>query len=233
MFAMNNNISFSFGLFSIILVACVVTGTGVVKDCFSTTVDDYIGHQQTTENGTPCIRWDSPSDKNTYTNDHFRDATVSDAANFCRKVGKNNLWCWTSNNGAWGTCGIGKCVNDFVEKCGNLKIKQPALLGRNVTFTFTPDSYDSNAILEWQRAAEGNPWYTRPLTYKFTQYNKNGTYFMVLKDSLAADSSTTNDEVNYRIHYYNESIRCRMETGKLELDGNAISYQCHLDGTSK
>ncbi|XP_060582632.1 uncharacterized protein LOC132739011 [Ruditapes philippinarum] len=139
----------------------------------------------------------------------------SDAANFCRKVGKDKLWLLDVKQCHSGTCGIEKCDNNFVEKCGNLKIKQPALLGRNVTFTFTPDSYDPNAILEWQRAAERNPWFTQPLTYKFTQYNENGTYYMVLTDSLA-----TNDEVNYRIHYYNESRRCRMETGKLKLGDN-------------
>jgi hypothetical protein len=107
--------------------------------------------------------------------------------------------------------------NDFLNKCGNLKIKQPALLGRNVTFTFTPDSYDPNAILEWQRAAKRYPWYTRPLTYKFTQYNENGTYYMVLTESLSRI-----DEINYRIHYYNESMRCRMETGTLVLDGRSF-----------
>jgi hypothetical protein len=106
-----------------------------------------------------------------------------------------------------------------ISKCGNLTIEQPALLGRNITLSFTPDSHDPVAILEWQRAAkaEGNLWYTRPLTYKFTQYNESGTYYMVLTDSAPKD-----DEVYYRIHYYNESMHCWMETGKLELDGMLI-----------
>jgi hypothetical protein len=82
--------------------------SGVVIDCYTTTVDDYHGHQQTTKNGTPCIRWDS-YDKKVYINEQFRDATVSDAANFCRDVGENYLWCWTSNSGDWDTCGIEKC----------------------------------------------------------------------------------------------------------------------------
>jgi hypothetical protein len=100
-----------------------------------------------------------------------------------------------------------------------LKIERPALLEKNVTFTFTPDSSDPDAILEWQRAAQvkGNPWYTRPLTYKFTQYNVNETYYMVLTDSVPGG-----DVVHYRIHYYNESMQCWMEAGKLELDGMLI-----------
>ncbi|XP_060553300.1 phosphoinositide-3-kinase-interacting protein 1-like, partial [Ruditapes philippinarum] len=109
MLAMKNNISFSFGFFSIILVTRVITGTGLVKDCPSTSINEYIGHQQTTKNGTPCIRWDSSPDSNIYTNKDFRDATVSDAGNFCRKVGKDFLWCWTSNNDDWDTCGIEQC----------------------------------------------------------------------------------------------------------------------------
>ncbi|XP_060605369.1 hepatocyte growth factor-like protein, partial [Ruditapes philippinarum] len=188
----------------------------VVIDCYSTTVDDYNGHQQTTKDGTPCIRWDS-NVLHVYENEQFIDSTVSDAANFCRNIGENYLWCWTSNSSDWDICGIKECENNGINKCGNLKIKQPALLGRNVTFTFTPDSQDPNAILEWQQAADDNPWYTRPLTYKFTQYYDNGTYYMVLTDSLLKD-----DEVYYRIHYYNESVHCWMKAGKLELDGKSI-----------
>jgi hypothetical protein len=36
---------------------------------------------------------------------------------------------------------------------------------------------------------------------------------MVLTDSVLKD------DVNYRIHYYNESAHCWMEAGKLGLDG--------------
>jgi hypothetical protein len=109
--------------------------------------------------------------------------------------------------------------NNGIRKCGNLKIKQPALVGRNVTFTFNPDSHDQDAVLEWQRATETkrHTWYTRPFTYKFTQYNQNGTYYMVLTDSVPKG-----DELYYRIHYYNESMHCWMEAGKLELDGMSI-----------
>ncbi|XP_060558843.1 uncharacterized protein LOC132719115 [Ruditapes philippinarum] len=200
---------FFLGFFSTILVTRAVTRTGVVIDCYNTTVKDYNGHQQTTETGTPCIRWDSNED---YKNEQFRDATISDAANFCRAVGENYLWCLT-DSGDWGKCGIEKCDDNGISKCGNLKIEKPALLGRNVTFTFTPDSHDPEAILEWQRAAKGNPWFTRPLTYKFTQYNEEGTYYMVLTDSVLKS-----DEVYYRIHYYNKTVHCWMKAGKLELD---------------
>ncbi|XP_060580262.1 uncharacterized protein LOC132737046 [Ruditapes philippinarum] len=210
---------FFFDFFSTILV----TGTSVVIDCYSTTVDNYIGHQQTTRDGIPCRRWDS-NVLQVYKNEQFRDATVSDAANFCRNVGKNYIWCWTSNRSDWDICGIDKCDNNGINKCGNLKIEQPALLRRNVTFTFTPDAHDPDAILEWQRTADAKryPWYTRPLTYKFTQYNENGTYYMVLTNSLLKV-----DEVYYRIHYYNESMHCWMEAGKLEIDdrqNNSCGY---------
>ncbi|XP_060566474.1 uncharacterized protein LOC132725390 [Ruditapes philippinarum] len=187
---------------------------GLVIDCYTTTVDDYTGHQQRTKNGTSCIRWDWVDDYD-YLNKQFNDVTVSDAANFCRAVGKDFLWCWTSNSGGWDKCGIEKCVNNGISKCGNLKIEQPALVGRNVTFTFTPDSHDQDAVLEWQRATETkrHTWYTRPLTYKFIQYNENGTYYMVLTNSVPKG-----DELYYRIHYFNESMHCWMEAGKLELD---------------
>ncbi|XP_060557062.1 uncharacterized protein LOC132717586 [Ruditapes philippinarum] len=215
---MKSGTCFHFGFFSVILVTCVVTGTGVVIDCYSTTVNNYTGHQQTTKNGTPCIRWDSLDDYD-FINKQFNDVTVSDAANFCRAVGKDFLWCLTSNSGSWDKCGIEKCDNNGIRKCGNLKIEQPALVGRNVTFTFTPDSHDPDAILEWQRATEAKrySWYTRPLTHKFIQYNQNGIYYMVLTNSVPKG-----DELYYRIHYYNESMHCWMEAGKLELDDNDV-----------
>jgi hypothetical protein len=81
--------------------------SGVVIDCYRTTVDDYNGHQQTTKTGEPCIRWDSIYNKD-YKNEQFVDTTISDAANFCRAVGENYLWCWTEV-GDRGKCGIEKC----------------------------------------------------------------------------------------------------------------------------
>jgi hypothetical protein len=47
MFAMNCNISFSFGLFSIILVACVVTGTGKLFASFINYCNTFLRERAT------------------------------------------------------------------------------------------------------------------------------------------------------------------------------------------
>jgi hypothetical protein len=102
-----------------------------------------------------------------------------------------------------------------LSKCGQLSIEKPTILGSNVTFSFTPETYHPNAILEWQRSINGiDQWKTLPLNYKFTQYERDMTYFLILTDSVR-----NNDERFYRIHYYNETIHCWMDAGKLTLKG--------------
>jgi hypothetical protein len=39
---------------------------------------------------------------------------------------------------------------------------------------------------------------------------------------VLTNSVPKGDELYYRIHYYNESMHCWMEAGKLELDGMSI-----------
>ncbi|XP_053408454.1 uncharacterized protein LOC123559675 [Mercenaria mercenaria] len=48
--------------------------------------------------------------------------------------------------------------------------------------------------------------------YKFTQYYQEGTYYLTLTDTVSGD-----DEIYYRVHYYNESVHCLMETARLAL----------------
>jgi hypothetical protein len=82
-----------------------------------------------------------------------------------------------------------------------------------VAFSFTPDTYDPKAILERQRSMNGiNQWKTLPLNYKFTQYERNSIYYMMLMNS-----KKDSDEGFYRAQYYNETTHCWMVAGKLML----------------
>ncbi|XP_053408451.1 uncharacterized protein LOC123559684 isoform X2 [Mercenaria mercenaria] len=202
-----------FGTFLIILSTCILLGRGIPLDCYRTTPSRYDGHQQTTINGDACVRWDS-FDNDFRLASNFPDATVADAANYCRNPDKDeNLWCFTGKmSTSWNICGIKKCEYVNVDQCGRLSIEQPTILGRNVLFTFTPDTSNSNAILEWQRTNKINPWATLPVKYKFTQYFQDGTYYLLLTDTVRYD-----DEVYYRIYYDNKSVRCLMETPELVL----------------
>jgi hypothetical protein len=98
------------------------------------------------------------------------------------------------------------CIGDGgVRKCCVLSIDKCTLLGRNVAFSFTPDTYDPNAILEQQREDGTDQWQTLLSNNKITQY----------------DSDESDDEKYNRVHYYNETIHCWMNAGilKLELEG--------------
>ncbi|XP_060553212.1 uncharacterized protein LOC132714368 isoform X2 [Ruditapes philippinarum] len=199
-------------IFCVILSTVIIPGNGVVLDCYNTSIREYDGHQQTTVTGKACLRWDQ---FNEYFASYFTDATISDAANFCRStLGYGGAWCFTSISRTLDNCGINKCGDDGLRECGKLNIDKPTILGRNVTFSFTPDTYNPHAILEWQRSMNGvNQWKTLPLNYKFTQYERNMTYYLILTDSVR-----NNDEGFYRIHYYNETIHCWMDAGKLTLE---------------
>ena len=79
---------------------------GVVLDCYSGSVSDYDGHQQTTASGRQCLRWDQfdyskPAD--------FPDASVYDAANFCRSVNYHEPWCFILESSHWENCSIYEC----------------------------------------------------------------------------------------------------------------------------
>ena len=104
--------------------------------------------------------------------------------------------------------------DDVLSECGRLSIESPTVLGRNVTFSFTPDNDDPNTNLYWQRMNGTTSWSTLNLNYKYTQYQTNNTYYLVLTESDEYD-----DGQIYRVHYYNETMHCRMETQTLELKG--------------
>ncbi|XP_060564344.1 uncharacterized protein LOC132723602 [Ruditapes philippinarum] len=106
--------------------------------------------------------------------------------------------------------------DDGLRKCGILKLDKPTILGRNVTFSFTPDMYDPNAILEWQRRTYvRDQWQTLPFNNKFTQYEKNMTYHLIITYSEESDEKKL-----YRVHYYNETIHCFKDVGTLRLEDN-------------
>ncbi|XP_053408456.1 uncharacterized protein LOC128559824 isoform X2 [Mercenaria mercenaria] len=201
---MAQNICFFFGTFLIILSILILFGKGVALDCYRTTTNEYKGGHQTTSKWLTCIRWDSF--------DHvYSDATTSEDENYCRDPGSDGfLWCYVSYK-YYDTCDIQKCVNVDVNQCGSLKIEQPTILGRNVTITFTPET-TSDADVKWQRAKEGKPWSPLPNDKKFTQYFQDGTFYLILTDSVKSK-----DEVFYRVDYKNNIVSCSMETPKLQL----------------
>jgi hypothetical protein len=115
--------------------------------------------------------------------------------------------------------------DDGLLECGLFNIDKPTLLGRNITFSFTPDTYNPHAILEWQRSMNGvNQWKTIPLNDKFTQHERNMSYYLILTDSVR-----NNDEVFYRVHYYNETIHCWMDAGKLMLEGMVYQFMSNCN----
>ncbi|XP_053408464.1 uncharacterized protein LOC128546179 isoform X7 [Mercenaria mercenaria] len=216
---MAQNTSFFFGTFLIVLSISILFGKVVASDCLRTKTYEYKGHQQTTKDGQTCIRWDSFDHK--YSNpDKFTEATTSEDENYCRDPDRHGyLWCYVSSDKDWGKCDIDKCDTVDVKQCGSLKIEQPTILGRNVTFTFTPET-TSDADLDWQRANERNVWGTLPNHKKFTQYFQNGTYYLVLTDTVR-----DYDELFYRVGYTNNSVSCLMKTPKLQLQ-DISSYTC-------
>ncbi|XP_053372784.1 uncharacterized protein LOC123559674 [Mercenaria mercenaria] len=207
---MAHNTSFFYGTFLIVLSISILFGQVVASDCFRTTTYEYKGHQQTTKNGQTCIRWDSFDHK--YSNpDKVQEATTSEDVNYCRDPDRDDyLWCFVSSDKYWNFCDIDKCVTVDVNQCGSLNIEQPTILGRNVTFTFTPET-TSDADLDWQWSNERNSWSTLPNHKKFTQYFQDGTYYLVLTDTVR-----DYDEVFYRVGYTNNSVSCSMETPKLQ-----------------
>ena len=93
------------------------------KDCRGSTSDitqNYIGTWQTTRSGKTCQRWDSQTPHNpssTYVQaSQFPDASISDAANYCRNIvnGDSSPWCYTMDpNERWEYCDIPLCSSKF------------------------------------------------------------------------------------------------------------------------
>lgn len=75
-------------------------------------VKDYIGTANHTALGIPCQRWDSQEPhSHDYTHpDLFPEANISDAHNFCRKLDREQPWCYTtSDHTTWDYCDIPIC----------------------------------------------------------------------------------------------------------------------------
>lgn len=83
-------------------------------DCFKTSSNRYNGFKSTTYDGHTCQRWDSQTPHKHSRNqaDRFPDASVADAANYCRDPDDEGLpWCYTTDPDVrWQLCGIYKCT---------------------------------------------------------------------------------------------------------------------------
>ena len=105
--------------------------------------------------------------------------------------------------------------------CGEFTVQQASELGDNITFAFKPDEEYQGAILKWQQTnLEGKRWTTLPLNPKFIQYIKDGVYSLVLTNATFQISK----DVSYRVHYYNETMHCLMETPKIIYQGIALQW---------
>jgi hypothetical protein len=96
-----------------------------------------------------------------------------------------------------------------------LSIDKPTILGRNVTFSFTPTTYDPHAILRWGKSMNGINHWLAPLrsTKKKRLYEENMIYYLIIMDS------DKDNEVFYRVNYYNVRLDCDVYAGKLTLEG--------------
>jgi hypothetical protein len=87
--------------------------TVIFSDCFKTSSNRYNGFKSTTYDGHTCQRWDSQTPHKHSRNqaDRFPDASVADAANYCRDPDDEGLpWCYTTDPDVrWQLCGIHKC----------------------------------------------------------------------------------------------------------------------------
>ena len=76
---------------------------------------EYVGTIDITNTGEQCQRWDarSPHRHDFRDENYFPDASLSDAANYCRNPNKDNdisPWCYTMNaNVMWEYCDIPMC----------------------------------------------------------------------------------------------------------------------------
>ncbi|XP_060558946.1 uncharacterized protein LOC132719211 isoform X2 [Ruditapes philippinarum] len=92
-------------------------------DCFKTSSNRYNGFKSTTYDGHTCQRWDSQTPHKHSRNqaDRFPDASVADAANYCRDPDDEGLpWCYTTDPDVrWQLCGIYKCPGDCFKISSN------------------------------------------------------------------------------------------------------------------
>lgn len=85
-----------------------------ILDCTTTRLEkEYTGHHRITMFGRTCQRWDSqtPHGHDRNKPSIFPDATLEDAANYCRNPdNENGLWCYTTDpDKRWEYCDVPKC----------------------------------------------------------------------------------------------------------------------------
>ena len=89
---------------------------GDSSDCSEDLGSNYRGTVNTTVDSRPCLRWDEQQYKDAVVYaSFFPDATLIDAANFCRNPDSDTkgLWCWTDKyywaDNVWGYCDVPSC----------------------------------------------------------------------------------------------------------------------------
>ena len=95
-------------------------------DCKTTSAAlDYAGELDTTSSGASCVRWDTTS--TTFEPNQFPDASLEDAANFCRNPDRKaeGVWCFTDHStGEWEYCDLPFCTGKCPWAIENLSLGQ-------------------------------------------------------------------------------------------------------------
>ncbi|CAG0907625.1 unnamed protein product [Cyprideis torosa] len=86
---------------------------GSLKGCSGWWINEYNGTVSQTLSGKTCQRWDvTASQENTlrYDDRHFAEGSKKAAQNFCRKLGRLDPWCYTTDKeSSWEYCDVPIC----------------------------------------------------------------------------------------------------------------------------
>ena len=87
-------------------------------DCRKTKIGvQYKGKMSKTKDGLTCQRWDaqSPHAHGQTNPSKYPDASIADAANYCRNPSRNagGPWCYTESGTRWQSCNVPKCPSEI------------------------------------------------------------------------------------------------------------------------